>query len=171
MAYSFKIDPKASPQERDRIRRLRQAGADIESNKSSIIQVSETTTVIQYEEKVTCLIEETISGGNWVNLFYDAGELKCRKATANSANPYRADGFIKTAHTYVSTPIEVEIYLAGKNNQFTGLTIGEKYFLSTTAGEMSLAAPTGAGEIHQLLGKSLSATELLFEKNHTILLN
>jgi len=167
--YNYNIDPDASPQERDRIRRLRQASADISENQSSIAQVSETT-VIQYEEKVFCLIEETISGGEWVNLFYDTGRLKCRKATANSSGPYKADGYIKTAHTYVATPIEVDIYLNGKNDQFSGLTVGAKYYLSTTAGTMSTSAPTVTGEMYQLLGKSISTTELLFEKNQTITL-
>ena len=100
---------------------------------------------------------EALSAGDFVNLFDDAGEPKVRKADASSIAT-RAHGFVKTA---VSEGEPVKFYESGPCVGFTGLAVGEPYFLSdATAGEATDTAPTTTGHIAQVLGTALSDTEI-----------
>jgi len=121
-------------------------------------------------KSVMCKGYESFSGGNWVNIYYQAGELRCRKATADGANPYPADGYVRQAQTYDTTALDVEVFVYGINDQWSGLLPGDLYYLSTTDGSMVTTPPSGTGEIKQKLGKAISETEIIFEKQEHITL-
>jgi len=52
----------------------------------------------------------------------------------------------------------------------TNLTPGADYYLDTTAGKLTATAPSTSGNITQLVGKAVSATELLLTIRERILL-
>jgi hypothetical protein len=60
-----------------------------------------------------------------------------------------------------SVGVSSSIQVNGRLTSFTGLTPNSKYYLSNTAGEIG----TSAGSTSVLLGKALSATELLIIQN------
>ena len=101
---------------------------------------------------------ENLAAGDFVNIHVSSG-IKVRKADAASAGK-QADGFVLAN---VTSGQNATIYLRGINNQVSGLTAGEDYFLSaTTPGGVQDAAPTANGQVSQRLGMALSATELAF---------
>lgn len=103
---------------------------------------------------------ENLSAGDWVNVWNDSGTLKARKADATT-NGKVADGFVLST---VTSGNNATVYFRGTNTQKSGLTVGSIYFLHTTAGGETTTAPTGAGNIVQVLGKAVSATEIEFER-------
>ncbi|MEG3639279.1 hypothetical protein [Magnetococcus sp. PR-3] len=108
-----------------------------------------------------------VAAGDFVNIYDDAGTLKVRPAQAN-ANITQADGFVKEAATVGN---DVAVYFEGVSDQLSGLTPGERMFLSAdTAGATTNTPPTGSGHIVQYLGKAVSATELAFEATDGITL-
>lgn len=101
---------------------------------------------------------EALSAGDFVN-FHSSSGIKARKADGAAVGK-DADGFVLAA---VTSGGSATVYLRGINNQVTGLTPGEDYFLSvTTPGGVQDAAPTANGQVSQRIGKALSATELAF---------
>lgn len=103
---------------------------------------------------------EALAAGDFVNVFLSGGVLKARKADASSSAKF-ATGFVLAA---VSSAANATIYPTGEtNSQVSGLTIGEKYVLSsTTPGAVVIATsrPTAAGTITQILGVAASATAI-----------
>jgi hypothetical protein len=110
---------------------------------------------------------EALSAGNFVNIWDDAGTLKVRKADATAPGGKDADGYVLDA---VSEDTPATIYTDGINNQLTGLTGGPRMFLSATPGAAAGTAPTGTGVTVQQLGVRLSATELAFDPEPSIIL-
>ena len=53
----------------------------------------------------------------------------------------------------------------------TGRTVGERYYLSTTAGEITLTAPSGSNEIVRVIGFASSATEIYFHPSQDYTIN
>lgn len=105
---------------------------------------------------------EAIAAGDFVNEFLDSGVLKIRKADATAAGK-EADGYVLAA---VAAGASGSVYpLAGSNTQRTGLTVGSTYYLNTTAGGVTVTAPSGAGNFVQKLGKAVSTTELIVSAN------
>jgi len=105
---------------------------------------------------------ENLAAGDFVNEFLDAGVLKVRKADATAAGK-EADGFVLAAVTAGS---DAAVYpLSGSNTQCSGLTIGDIYYLATTAGGVTNTAPSGSGNVVQKLGKAVSTTELIVSAN------
>ncbi len=106
---------------------------------------------------------ENLLAGDLVSLWNSSG-IKVRKADASN-NAKAADGFVLSS---VTSPANATVYgISNKNTQLSGLTIGVEYWLSgSTPGGVVLAAsiPTAAGSIIQMLGKSESATAMVF--NH-----
>ena len=101
---------------------------------------------------------EALAAGDFVNLHVSSG-IKARKSDGAVVGK-KADGFVLANVTSGGT---ATVYLRGINNQVTGLTPGEDYFLSTTTpGAAQDTAPTTNGQVSQLLGMALSATELAF---------
>lgn len=102
---------------------------------------------------------EALAAGDFVNLWNDT-TLKCRKADATT-NGKRANGFVLAA---VDSGATASVYRQGENNQLTGMTIGAKQFLHTTAGGRTETAPSGSGNYVQNLGIAISATTVFFEE-------
>ena len=103
------------------------------------------------------MASESLSAGNFVNVFNDAGTPKLRRADASSIAT-RAHGVVKTGATEGET---VKFYESGAVAGFSGLTIGATYFLSATApGEATATAPTANGHIAQVVGVAVSVTEI-----------
>ncbi|TVM31152.1 hypothetical protein [Oceanidesulfovibrio marinus] len=110
------------------------------------------------ETKVLTTSEDLAAGG-WVNIYDNAGTPTARKADATTAGK-EAHGFVLASTTSGQDAV---VYVAGINNQCTGLTGGETYFLATTAGGETLTPPSASGNVVQRLGQSLSDTEVAFE--------
>lgn len=99
------------------------------------------------------LFSATVSAGQLVNLYTNAGVLNAKVADSSIANTY-ADGFVESAVTSGSTGT---VRLLGRNIFLSALTPGATYYLST-AGAIS----TTPGANSQIVGKALSTTELWF---------
>lgn len=112
------------------------------------------------------LASENLAAGDWVNLYHNAGSINARKADATSAGK-PADGFVLAAAT---SGTSATVYTDGINTQLTGQTPGETVYLGTTPGVGSAAAPSGAGNTVQSVGKALSATEVVYERGEPITL-
>lgn len=89
-----------------------------------------------------------ISGSNFIN-----------KATANSAGPQAAIGFVSELPDGSTAKVRPEKILDG----FSGLTPGSPLFLSTTAGLITHTAPSAPGELLQEVGVALTATAILIK--------
>lgn len=116
-------------------------------------------------EQRTVPASEDLAAGDLINLWNDSGTLRARKADATSAGK-DADGFTLSAVTsgQNATIWAEEAVISG----LTGLTPGARYFLSTTAGAATDTAPSGSGNVAQVIGKALSATEILFRPDTPI---
>ncbi|MCA1944290.1 MAG: hypothetical protein LDL30_03265 [Desulfovibrio sp.] len=101
---------------------------------------------------------ETLAAGDLVNIFDDAGALKVRKADATTQGK-EAHGFVLAA---ASMGNNATVYASGIVTGLTGLSGGPRMYLSTTAGQATATAPSGAGNVVQAVGTRLSATELAF---------
>lgn len=118
-------------------------------------------------ESRTFTASEALAAGDLVNIHDVAGAVRVRKADATTAGK-EAHGFVlqAAAAAAVVTVYPEEAVLSG----LTGLVIGARQFLSTTAGARQAAAPTVAGQYVQEIGVALSATEILFRPRQPILL-
>ena len=102
---------------------------------------------------------EDLSAGDLVNLWLDTTE-KARKADASTAGK-EAVGFVLAATT---SPAEATVYFEGIITGLTGLTLASRQYLSaSTAGAMTETPVSATGNVHQYVGKALSATEVSFE--------
>lgn len=105
-----------------------------------------------------------LSAGDFVYITSAALIARASAATAGFA----AMGFVLAA-SGAGTP--ATIYFEGRNTVLTGLTPGARYYLSdTTAGGLTLNPVSGSGKTHQFLGYAISATELDFEPDDSIIL-
>jgi hypothetical protein len=105
------------------------------------------------------IASEALTAGDFVNIWLDTGTRKARKADASNARI--AQGFV-TAN--VALNANATVILQGTNTSLTGLTIGSRYFLSsTTPGGNSAIPPTATTHIIQELGVAVSATSINFE--------
>ena len=109
---------------------------------------------------------ETLSAGDFVNVWDDAGTAKVRKADASMAGK-EADGFVVSAVTSGQSGL---VYFEGRNSGLTGLTLGARYYLSTSPGATTSTAPAGSGNVVQYLGRATTATSLVFEGTDGIIL-
>jgi hypothetical protein len=101
---------------------------------------------------------ENLAAGDLVNIWNDGGTTKVRKADATAAGK-EAHGFVKAG---VTAPANASVYFEGDNSGLTGLVGGDLY-LSTTAGQTTSTAPSGSGNVIQLVGVATSATAMNFE--------
>lgn len=95
---------------------------------------------------------EDLTVGNYVNIYNASGTQKCRLADASNDRP--AHGFVKEAF---ATAASAKIYFEGTNDDLSALTIGARYYLSTTGTITATPRTTG---IHQFVGIAISATEV-----------
>ena len=101
---------------------------------------------------------ENLAAGDFVNLHNSTG-IKARKADASTSAKF-ATGFVLAG---VTAPATATIYpISNKNTALTGLTVGSTYWLSTTPGTPTATAPSGSGNIVQMLGVAESTTEMIF---------
>ena len=107
---------------------------------------------------------EALAAGDLVNIWNSTG-AKVRKADATTAGK-EAHGFVLAA---VASAAIATVYFEGTNTAVTGLTPGPQ-FLTTTAGTVGGAAPTGSGNVVQRVGIATSATTLNFEAAQPIVL-
>ena len=112
------------------------------------------------------LAYENLTAGDFVNIFLDAGVAKARKADATDGGK-GVHGFVKASPNAGQA---VDVYFDGANNARTGLTIGARYFLSTTPGGVTTPPPAAAGNLVQYLGTALSATTIPFRPTDGVIL-
>lgn len=118
-------------------------------------------------DSIVAVASETLSAGDFVNLWNNASVLNVRKADGTAAGK-PCDGFVSSA---VTSGANATVNFEGQNNALSGLTIGARYYLSgATAGAAVSVPVTGSGKVHQYLGKALSATNLTFEADDAITL-
>jgi len=106
---------------------------------------------------------ESLSAGDFVNIWNNTGTASVRKADATTTGK-PADGFVLAGASFPGT---VTVYFEGINNQVTGLTIGTQW-LSTTAGLPTATRPTATGNVQQPIGTSTSATSMIFVRGDSI---
>jgi hypothetical protein len=110
------------------------------------------------------LTSENIAAGSFVNVYSNAGVLNARKADA-TAEGKEANGFVLATTTSGQNAL---VYFEGTNTQLTGMTVGARQYLATTAGARTETPPSTAGNVIQYLGVALSATELTYEADDAI---
>jgi hypothetical protein len=101
---------------------------------------------------------EALSAGDLVNVHNVSGAARVRKADATTAGK-EAHGFVLAA---VSSGANGTVYFEGTDTAVTGLTPGVA-FLSTTPGQATATAPSGAGNVVQRVGFVTAATALNFQ--------
>lgn len=116
-----------------------------------------------FASTVSAVASETLSSGNMVNLWNDGGTLKVRKANATD-NTKPCDGFVIGS---VTSGASGSVFVVGglSVGLFSGLTIGDEIYLSTTAGAITATAPSTSGNIVQRLGKAVSASTIIFNRS------
>lgn len=119
-------------------------------------------------EVVVCVTSEALSAGQFVNLYNNTGTLTCRKADASAAGK-EANGFVLSAY---ASSASATVYLPSQTNtQLTGLTPGTTHYLDpATPGGATATPPTGTGKVSQVIGKSLTATSMVFQPSDPITL-
>ena len=108
---------------------------------------------------------ENLAATDLVNVWNDGGTTKVRKADATVAGK-KAMGFVKAG---VTSGANATVYYEGDNSGLTDL-VGGTLFLSTTAGQVTATAPSGAGNVVQEVGFATSATSMNFEAGDTLTL-
>jgi hypothetical protein len=109
---------------------------------------------------------EALAAGDLINIHNSTGP-RVRKADAATAGK-EAHGFVLQA---VASGANATVYpeenvISG----LAGLTPGARQFLSATAGARTEAAPSTAGQVAQIIGVALSATEIMFRPETPITL-
>ncbi|MDE1673860.1 hypothetical protein [Nocardia gipuzkoensis] len=108
---------------------------------------------------------ENLAANDLVNIHNVSGSARVRKADASAAGK-EAHGFVLAA---VTSGNNGDVYFEGSNAGLSGLTPGP-LFLSTTPGQATSTAPSGAGQVVQRVGVAVSATALNFEAAQPIVL-
>ncbi len=106
-----------------------------------------------------------LTAGDFVNVYDDGGTLKARKAIADApgkeAHGFVLEGFADT--------VDATVYCVGINDELSGLTGGPRMYLSAaSAGDATATAPSATGNVVQMLGWRLSATEISFQPQNPI---
>jgi len=104
---------------------------------------------------------ENITVGAPVSLLVSGGIIMARNANATTSS-LPADGFCSQLSGIGIGGIGEVILCNGMNTNLSGLSIGTRYYLSTTAGAYTSTPPTASGNLQQSLGIAVSATSLLF---------
>lgn len=120
------------------------------------------------KNQVDVVADGPIAQDALVEIFDDAGTATARLADATAANTFTAMGFAANAAVLAGDPITV--LLEGTVANQTGLTPGQRLYLSETAGDITTTPVTTSGALHQFVGKALSATEYNFEPDDPIVL-
>lgn len=108
---------------------------------------------------------EALSAGDLINIWSNGGVFNVRKADATVAGK-EAMGFVLSA---VTSGASATVYFESSNTAKSGLTPG-KLYLSTTAGGVQSTAPTGTGQVVQVVGFATSATVMNLQIESPIIL-
>lgn len=104
---------------------------------------------------------EAIAAGGLVNLFASGGAIAVRNANAtDSTKP--CDGFCSQVGGLALGAVGEIILNDGVNSNLSGLTVGTRYYLSTTNGLLTSSPPVAAGNLQQSIGIALATTTLRF---------
>lgn len=119
-------------------------------------------------EAQSIISSENLTAGNAVNIYNNAGTRNVRKADGSAAGK-PADGFVIAN---VTSPAAATVYLEeAVITGLSGFTPGADVFLDVvTPGLITATVPTGAGKVTQVLGKAISATEVMFRRGAPITL-
>ena len=109
---------------------------------------------------------EDLTAGDFVNLFDDGGTIKARKASATTSGKEAVGFVLKSAVLGTIVPIQ----MAGVNDQLTGLSTGDRYYLSALGGETTSTPPSTSGNVVQYVGNAISASRIVFVPGDTVLL-
>jgi len=108
---------------------------------------------------------EALGAGDFVNIWDDSGTLKVRLADASADKP--AHGYVLAA---VDSDASATVYCDGINDQLSGMSGGPIMYLSgSTPGAPTATPPSTSGYYVQRLGTRLSATELAFVPDLTVI--
>lgn len=107
---------------------------------------------------------ESLSGGDFLNVWNDGGAFKVRKADA--ATGKRAHCFTLDA---VTSGNNATCFFEGKNNSLTGVTPATMYLSATTPGGFQTSEPTGSGQYSQQIGIGVAADTINFEPSRVII--
>lgn len=104
---------------------------------------------------------ENLSAGNLVNIYLDGSPAVAVVRKADAGNGYEAHGFVLSS---ASAGANATVYFEGTITGLTSLSIGDRYYLSDTAGEVTddVSAFSG-GDYVQYIGVAVSDTEISFE--------
>lgn len=108
-------------------------------------------------DTVACVTSAAISAGQIINLYNNAGTLTARPADSTAVGS-EANAYATSA---VASGVTGTFFLSGNITGLSSLTPGTTYFLSTV-GALTATPPSAAGNVVQIVGKSLSATSLAF---------
>ncbi|WP_226358546.1 hypothetical protein [Pseudonocardia sp. ICBG601] len=102
---------------------------------------------------------EALAAGDLVNI-HPAGDgaARARKADASTTGK-EAHGFVLSA---ADADTAATVYFEGTDTQVTDLTPGRNYLSASTPGGATATAPSGPGQVVQLVGYATSATALNF---------
>lgn len=132
----------------------------------ALLEGSPTTILASNHNRLYVKAGEALAYGDIINLYNNAGVLTARKADATT-NAKPADGFNNTPAALAIGEVG-EFILAHGLLPASGLTIGQRYFLSTTPGVMATTPAVAAGNIEQYLGVALSSEALFFNSSYWI---
>jgi len=104
---------------------------------------------------------EDLSAGDLVNIYNDVGIATARKADGTVVGK-EAIGYVLEASTSGNN---ASVHLDGLNTQLSGLTPGNTYYLSDTAGAVTDTPLATPGNFSQRVGKALGTSSLAFEKH------
>lgn len=117
-------------------------------------------------DTATLLASEALSAGDFVNIYNNAGVPTARKADASTVGK-ECHGFVLSA---VLMAANAQVYFEGSNNQIAGALAGKRFLSTSTPGGHQATAPTVAGQIVQVVGVAVSATNINFETDATTIL-
>lgn len=116
-------------------------------------------------DTTSAITSSAISAGQMVNLYSNAGVLTARPADCTAVGS-EANAYATAA---VASGATGTFFLGGNVTGMSALTPGTTYFLSTV-GAVSTTPPSTAGNVVQIVGKSLSATSLAFTPHQVTVL-
>ena len=111
------------------------------------------------------IASENLAAGDLVNIWNNASIANVRKADATTAGK-EAHGFVLSA---VTSSASATVYFEGSNTSVTGKTPGKQY-LAISAGNTTTTAPSGSGNVVQIVGFATSATSMNFQSTTPIVL-
>jgi hypothetical protein len=102
---------------------------------------------------------EILSYGQAVSPILDSGVLKVRLANATN-NTKWCCGFVNSVGSFAAGEY-VEVLTRGLIAGVSGMTVGSRYWLSTTNGSITNVAPAASGNIQQVVGFAMASNRLL----------